>query len=243
MLISLSCLCVFSHFSHVWLLVTPWTVACQAPLSMGFSRQEHWRGLPCPPPGDLPDPGIGIPLILESMSSAKFKMFSASFFGYFQCPPLNFLLCFWDSCDTNVEFFATVWSLKKWCFWTVVLEKTFESPLDCREIKPVSPKGNQSWVSIGRTDTEAEAPILWPPDVKSQLTGKKPWCWEKLKAGGEGDDRGWNGWIASPSQWTWVWASSGRWWRTGKPGVLQYGVTKSWTRLRDWITTRLLQKL
>ena len=66
------------------------------------------------------------------------------------------------------------WVLKNWYFWTVVLEKTLESPLDCKEIKPVNPKGNQSWIFIGRTDAEAEASILWPPDVKSQLIGKDP---------------------------------------------------------------------
>ena len=66
------------------------------------------------------------------------------------------------------------WAPKNWCFWTVVLEKTFESPLDYKEIQPVHPKGDQSWVYIGRTDAEAEAPILWPPDVKSWLTGKDP---------------------------------------------------------------------
>ena len=66
------------------------------------------------------------------------------------------------------------WALKNWCFWTVVLEKTLESPLDCEEIKPVHPKGNQSWIFIGRTDAEAETPILWPPDVKNWLLGKDP---------------------------------------------------------------------
>ena len=70
------------------------------------------------------------------------------------------------------------WTIKKaeqdWCFWTVVLEKTLESPLDCKEIQPVHPKGDQSWVFIERTDVEAETPILWPPDVKSWLTGKDP---------------------------------------------------------------------
>ena len=116
------------------------------------------------------------------------------------------------------------WALKKWCSWTVVLEKILESPLDCKEIKPVNPKGNQPWIFIGRTDAETEAPVLWPPDAKSLLIGKDPW--ERLKAGGEGDDRGWDGWMASLTQWTWVWASSGRWWRTGKPGVLQ---VQSWT--------------
>ena len=66
------------------------------------------------------------------------------------------------------------WALKNLCFWTVVLEKTLESPLDCKEIKPVNPKGNKPWISIGRTDAEAEAPILWSPDVKSWLIGKDP---------------------------------------------------------------------
>ena len=66
------------------------------------------------------------------------------------------------------------WVLKKWYFWIMVLEKTLESPLDCKEITPVNPKGNQPWMFIGRTDAEAEAPILWPPDVKSRLTGKDP---------------------------------------------------------------------
>ena len=66
------------------------------------------------------------------------------------------------------------WAPKNWCFWTVVLEKTPESPLDCKEIQPVHPKGDQSWVFIGKTDVEAETPILWPPDVKSWLIGKDP---------------------------------------------------------------------
>ena len=66
------------------------------------------------------------------------------------------------------------WTLKNWCFWTVVLEKTLESPLDCKEIQPVNPKGNPSWTFIGRTDVEAEAPLLWPPDVKNWLIGRDP---------------------------------------------------------------------
>ena len=112
-------------------------------------------------------------------------------------------------------------ALKNWCFWTVVLEKTLESPLECKEIQPVHPKGDQSWVFIGRTDAEAETPILWPP--YAELTHwKRPWCWEGLGAVGEGDDRGWDGWIASPTRWTWVWVNSGSWWWTGRPGVLQF---------------------
>ena len=75
------------------------------------------------------------------------------------------------------------WVPNNWCFWTVVLEKTLESPLDCKEIQPVHPKGNQSWIFIGKTDAEAETPILWPPDVKSWLIWKDPdvrkdWRWE-----------------------------------------------------------------
>ena len=66
------------------------------------------------------------------------------------------------------------WAPKNWCFWTVVLEKTLERPLDCKEIKPVNPKGNQAWIFIGRTEAEAETPILWPPNVKSWLIGKDP---------------------------------------------------------------------
>ena len=66
------------------------------------------------------------------------------------------------------------WEPKNWCFWTVVLEKTLESPLDCKEIKPVSSKGNQSWIFIGRTDAESEVPILWPPAAKKWLIGKDP---------------------------------------------------------------------
>ena len=103
------------------------------------------------------------------------------------------------------------WEPKNWCFWTVVL-KTLESPLDCKEIQPVNPKGNQSWIFIGRTTAEGENPILWPPDMKNWLLGKHPaagedWCWR-----GEGDDRGWDGWMASLTQWTWIWVSSRSWW-------------------------------
>ena len=91
------------------------------------------------------------------------------------------------------------WVLKNWCFWTVVLEKTLESPLDSKEIQPVHPKENQSWIFAERTDVEAETPILWPPDAKNWLIGR-PWYWERLKVGEEGDDRGWDGWMASLTQ-------------------------------------------
>ena len=98
------------------------------------------------------------------------------------------------------------WVLKNWCFRTVMLEKTLESPLDCKEIKPVNPKENQPWIFIGRTDAEAEVSVLWPPDVTDW---KRPWCWERLRARGEVGNGGWDGWMASMTQWTWVWANSG----------------------------------
>ena len=101
-----------------------------------------------------------------------------------------------------------------------MLEKTVESPLDCKEIKSVNPKGNQSWIFIGSTDAEAETPILWPPDVKNWLMGKDPDA-AKIEGRRRGDDRGWDGWMASLTWWTWVWASSGSWWWTGKLGMLQ----------------------
>ena len=114
------------------------------------------------------------------------------------------------------------WALKNWCFWTVVLEKTLESPLDCKEIQPVHLEGNQSWIFIGRTDVEAETPIVWPPVCGELTHWKRLWCWEGLGTGGQGDDRGWDGWMASLTQWTWVCVNSGRWWWTGRPGVLQF---------------------
>ena len=88
------------------------------------------------------------------------------------------------------------WVLKNWCFWTVVLEKTLESPLDCKEIQWVSPKGNQSWIFIGRTDTEAEVPYFCNL-MRRTYSLEIPWCWERMKAGGERDNRGWDGWMAT----------------------------------------------
>ena len=126
------------------------------------------------------------------------------------------------------------WALKNWCFWTVMLEKTLESPLDCKEIQPVHPKRDQSWIFIGRTDAEAETPNLWPPDVKNWLTEKDPHAGKRLKGGGERNGRGWGGWMASPTQLTWVWASSRSWWWTGRPGVLRFVGSR---RVRhDWAT-------
>ena len=113
------------------------------------------------------------------------------------------------------------WTLKNWCFWTVVLGKTLESPLDCKEIQPAHPKGNLSWTFFGRTDAEAETTILWPPDRKNWLIWKDPDAGKDWRQEEKGNDRGCDGWMASPTQCTWVWVSSGSWWWTGRPGVLQ----------------------
>ena len=128
--------------------------------------------------------------------------------------------------------FKEIWVRKNWCFWTVVLEKTFESPLYCK-IKLVNPKGNQSWIFIGRTGAEAENSNTLATWHEELTHWKRPWRWERLKPG-EGDDRGKDGWTASPTQQTWVWASSGSWWWTGKPGMLQ---SMGLQRVRhDWAT-------
>ena len=145
--------------------------------------------------------------------------------------------------DTRFQVLVSLsnksWVLKNWCFWTVVLEKTLESPLDCKETQPVNPKGNQFWIFIGRTDAKAETPILWPRHAKNWLL-KRLWCWERPKAGGEGDDRGWDGWMASLTQWTWVWANSGSWWWAGRPGVLQSMGSQSCTQLSDWTELKFI---
>ena len=112
------------------------------------------------------------------------------------------------------------WAPKKWCFWTVVLEKTLESPLDFKEIKQVNPRENQSWIFIGRTDAE-ETPVLWPPHAKGWLIWKDPdagkdWGQEEKRMTEDemaGRHHRFNG--------HWVWVNSGSWWWTGKPGVVQ----------------------
>ena len=112
------------------------------------------------------------------------------------------------------------WMPKNWCFWTVVLEKTLENPLDCKEIQPVQPKGDRSWIFIGRTDVEAETPlvsILWPPDAKNWLIDKTLML-VKIEGRRRRGRQRCDGWLASLTWWTLVWVSSGSWWWTGKPG-------------------------
>ena len=131
------------------------------------------------------------------------------------------------------------WAPKNWCFWTVVLEKTLESPLEWKEIQPVHPKGSQSWVFNGRTDAEAETLIFWAPDAKSWFIGKDPDAgrnWEQEKKGTTENE------MASPTQWTGVWLNSGSWWWTGRPGVLRFmGSQRSqhgWATELNWICVK-----
>ena len=124
-------------------------------------------------------------------------------------------------------------------FWTVVLEKTLESPLDSKEIQPVYPKGNQSWIFIGRTEAEAETPILWPPDAKNWLIWKDPYAgkdWGREEKGTTEDEMvGWHHRLNGR-----VWIRSGSWWWTGKPGMLQSMGSQrvgynSATELNPWV--------
>ena len=125
------------------------------------------------------------------------------------------------------------WELKNWCFWTVVLEKTLESASDCR-------RSNQSILNEISPGCTLEGLMLsWNSSPLAisceELTHwKRLWCWDGLGAGWKGDDRGWDGWMASLTWWTWVWVNSGSWWWTGRPGVLQFMGSQ---RVRhDWVT-------
>ena len=130
---------------------TPWTVARQTPLFMGFSRQEYWSGLPFPSPLDLPNPGT------EPRSPAlQADALSSEPSGKWM----------WEL------DYKESWEPKNWFFWFVVLEKTLENPLDCWDIQLAHPKGNQSWILIGRIDAKAETSILCPLDAKNWLIWK-----------------------------------------------------------------------
>ena len=133
------------------------------------------------------------------------------------------------------------WAPKNWCFWTVVLEKTLESPWDSKEIQPVHPKGGQSWIFIGRTDAEAETPILWLPDAKNRLIRKDPDAWKDWRQEEKGTTEDeMVGWHHRHNEHGWVWVDSGSWSWTGRPGLLQSEVIKSWTWLSDWTELKII---
>ena len=131
-------------------------------------------------------------------------------------------------------------------FLVFIFKLYLESPLDCKEIQRVHSKGDQPWDFFGGNDAEAETSVLWPPHAKSWLIGKN-WCWEGLGAGGEGDDRGWNGWMASVTWWTWVWMNSGSWWWTGRPGVLWFmgsqRVGHDWATELNWADAMVMKDI
>ena len=151
---------------------------CLFILFTGFSRQEYWSGLPFPSPVDHILSDIALP--------TKVRLNQ----GYgFSCGHV----WMWElDCEES-------WALKNWCFWTVVLEKTLESSLGCKEIQPVHSKGDQSWMFFGRNDAKAETPVLWPPDAKSWLIGKdsdagRNWGQEE-KGTTEDEMAGWHHWL------------------------------------------------
>ena len=132
------------------------------------------------------------------------------------------------------------WVPKNWCVWTVLLEKTLESPLDCKEVHPVHPNGYQSWIFIGRANPEAETPILWPPNRKNWLIWKDPNAGKNWRSEEKGMTE--NGWMAWLTRWTWVWVNTGSWWWTGRPSVLRFmglqRVGHDWATELNWTDTR-----
>ena len=133
------------------------------------------------------------------------------------------------------------WALKNWCFWTVVLGEDSWESLGLQG-DPTSPSERKSILNIHWKDWcwswNSNTLATWYEELTHL---KRPWCWERLKAGGEGNNRGWDGWMASPTQWTWIWVNSGSWWWTGRPGVLQsmgsQRVGHEWVTELNWTET------
>ena len=186
---------------------------------MGFSRQEYWSRRLCPSSRDLPKPGNKSESLKSSALAGGFFTTSTTW----DLPNYHYSIAICQHPYSQSYGFSSShvwmceldhkesWASKKWCFWTLALGKTLESPLDFKKIKSVNRKGNQSWTFLGSTNAEAKASIFFPLDAKNWLTGKRPWYWERLKPGGEGDNRRWDDWMITPTQWTWIWASFRSW--------------------------------
>ena len=175
---------LFQSRGHWWVFQICWHIECSTFTASSTSIWNSSTGIPSPP--------LVLFIVMSNLDRilkgrditlpTKFCLVKA----------MIFLVVMYGCWEMNHK---ESWVLKNWCFWTVVFEKTLESPLDCKEIQPIHPRLNQSWILIGRTD--AEVPISWLPDVKNWLFGKDP-DRERLKAGGERDDRGQDCWMASP---------------------------------------------
>jgi len=133
--------------------------------------------------------------------------------------------------------YKEIWAQKNWCFWTVVLRRLLRVPWTIRRstqsvLKEISPGCSLEGLML-------KLKLQYFGHLMQKLTHLKiPWCWERVRVGGERDDRGWDGWMASPTQWTWVWVNSGSWWWTGRPGVLQFmgsqRVGHNWATELNW---------
>ena len=132
------------------------------------------------------------------------------------------------------------WAPKIWCFWAMVLEKTLESALDCKEIRSVHSEGDLPWISLDGMMLNLKLQYFGHL-MRSVYWLEKLWCWDELGAGREGDDRGWDGWMASLTLCMWVWVNSGSWWWTGRPCMLQFmglqRVRHEWETKLYWKST------
>ena len=181
--------------------------------------------------------------LLECMRNLKFIINDIKHFHNwcYLASVFHICQCLFDTSSGHVQKWELdceeSWLLKNYCFWTVVLEKTLESPLDCKEIQPVHSKGDQSWGSLEglmlKLKLQNFGHLMWRVDSLERL-----WCWEGLGTGGEGDDRGGDGWMASLTQWTWVWVNPRNWLWTGRPGVLRFmgsqRVGHDWATELNW---------
>ena len=242
---------MLSHFSHVWLFVTLWTVATRLPFSWDAPGKNTQVDCLALLPGFFPTQGLN-PLLLcllcwqGSCLPLESPGKPVSHFPFLKkkCPlnspytSLFILVCGGhDTLNFGRYTFKSIKNLNWKSTSIPAFPDAHENFLDLSMmtteinlcVQPVNPKGNQPWVFIGRTHGRS-----WNSNTLAtwweELTHlKRPWCWERLKAGGEGDDRGWDGWMPSPTQQTWVWVSSQSWWWTGREArsAAVHGVAKS----------------